>query len=61
MSLLWCDVCDDTLIDTDKDPHAFQECPSCVPYTRALEQWVCEQCRERIYDQQIEKQMEDAL
>jgi len=60
MSMLWCDVCDDVLIDTDHDPHAFQACPDCVPYTRSLEMWVCEQCREKAYDREMERQMEEA-
>ena len=61
MSMIWCDVCSDTLIDTDEDPHAFQECPDCIPYNKKLEMWVCEVCREAAYEREMEKQMEESI
>lgn len=58
MSCIYCDECC-RLIDSDDDPDCFVErhSPMCLlPVERVL----CERCREREWDRQMERHMEDA-
>ena len=59
-NLIACDHCDGE-IDVDTDPKCFVESPfvPAPPFRQTLVEVVCEACREKAYDRQTERAMED--
>jgi hypothetical protein len=59
MSLLLCESCGVAVVEAE-DPGAIIEAPTCIPYRAALDQILCENCRERAFDRATGRAMEEA-
>lgn len=60
MSILICDRCD-APVDTDADPDAIIAPPTCIPFVKALQEIVCEPCREAAWDRMNERLSEESI